>query len=783
MSVKAVPLRSTSAPPPAPLLTVRWSVLAPIVAGVAGCLGILARYGTPWAVSGLFLAYLVVLVALPGTIAWRLLARGRGLFLEQVVVGSALALSTQAILGFLLAPLHASRLSWVWAPAVLALSLLPRLRRTAWSTPRRSERSSVAGAWVQAGAVLAAVAWVGVTSLATHPLVTVDRSGPWVRAVPASAYVDLPFHQSLAAGIDRFYPLVYPYLDDEPLHYHLLAYEHIAGVSAATGIDLTWVLYRLDVVALVSLAVLAVGVLARRASGVAHAAPVAAVMAALSSAVAPYGWTATPFTSAGLLQSATFRSPTQTFGLPLLVAAVTVAAMILPRPALGSGGMDTERRPKRWLLAIAFGILAVGAGGAKSTTLPVLIGGVALTALVAILRRRDQRWPAVLLAVSAGAFVGLIVVFLHGQAGSLGIRPFDVVVVFWATGAVGQGVGTASRAVLAALGTLAWLSAGAAGVLLARRARRHDPVVLLLVGTALAGPAAALLTTASGASEVYFLYASWPVLVVLAVWGWADTWSLAVGRGLRRPMLVVSIAAAALGPTLVLLARVVSGRSVPPHLPADLPVRALVTPWLAIAAGLVAAGAITYLASKRGRRGALLAVALVAVALSSATVVTRPGELVDGFRMIAAGTVPAAEGAPIPLDGARAALFVRDHAAVNDVIATNAHCVGTSSPCDARHFWVSALTERRVLVEGWAYPEGFRPGLTRTSPFWDTARYTANQVVFTDPTSQNVAALRDEYGVTWLFVDRTVARESDRLRDYAQLVLDDGDAAVYRIGG
>jgi hypothetical protein len=94
---------------------------------------------------------------------------------------------------------------------------------------------------------------------------------------------------------------------------------------------------------------------------------------------------------------------------------------------------------------------------------------------------------------------------------------------------------------------------------------------------------------------------------------------------------------------------------------------------------------------------------------------------------------------------------------------------------------VSAVTERRVLVEGWAYPEGFRPGQTRTSPFWDVDRYEANEAVFDAPDEAAVRRLADEWGVRWLVVDRTLGVEDPALRRYATLVLENDQAAVYRI--
>jgi len=97
---------------------------------------------------------------------------------------------------------------------------------------------------------------------------------------------------------------------------------------------------------------------------------------------------------------------------------------------------------------------------------------------------------------------------------------------------------------------------------------------------------------------------------------------------------------------------------------------------------------------------------------------------------------------------------------------------------------VSALTERRVLVEGWAYPDGGDRGRpwSRTNPFWDVERYAQNEIVFTRPSQQAVELLTSEYGVRWLFVDRTVYRESPDLGQFAVLVYDSDDFAVYQVG-
>ena len=80
-----------------------------------------------------------------------------------------------------------------------------------------------------------------------------------------------------------------------------------------------------------------------------------------------------------------------------------------------------------------------------------------------------------------------------------------------------------------------------------------------------------------------------------------------------------------------------------------------------------------------------------------------------------------------------------------------------------RNFWVSGYTERRVLVEGWAYVAPEAVGIPSTEEnnanggppvFWDQPRLRLNDEVFTRPTRANVRELQRRYGVDWLFVDR-----------------------------
>jgi hypothetical protein len=59
----------------------------------------------------------------------------------------------------------------------------------------------------------------------------------------------------------------------------------------------------------------------------------------------------------------------------------------------------------------------------------------------------------------------------------------------------------------------------------------------------------------------------------------------------------------------------------------------------------------------------------------------------------------------ITVGTAKIAKYLQDNSDKNDLIATNRHCAGAeeNQTCTARQFALSALSERRVLLEGWSY--------------------------------------------------------------------------------
>ncbi len=144
--------------------------------------------------------------------------------------------------------------------------------------------------------------------------------------------------------------------------------------------------------------------------------------------------------------------------------------------------------------------------------------------------------------------------------------------------------------------------------------------------------------------------------------------------------------------------------------------------------------------------------------------------------------------AVVPGDGIDAARWLRDHSDPGDLVATNLHCIpiGVPNVCEARHFWVSAYAERRMLVEGWAYTgravaRGKTLGVNiRTVSFWDQPLLGRNDAAFSDPSSARLAALRTVDGVRWLFADLTMANGAALAND-ATLRYRQGNFAVYEL--
>jgi hypothetical protein len=95
----------------------------------------------------------------------------------------------------------------------------------------------------------------------------------------------------------------------------------------------------------------------------------------------------------------------------------------------------------------------------------------------------------------------------------------------------------------------------------------------------------------------------------------------------------------------------------------------------------------------------------------------------------------------VPATRVDAARWLRDHSSPADVVATNAHCLYVvRGYCDSRSFWISAYSERRVLVEGWIFAPraaelAAASPLGVYTPFWDQPLQKLNDTAFRAPTA------------------------------------------------
>jgi hypothetical protein len=124
--------------------------------------------------------------------------------------------------------------------------------------------------------------------------------------------------------------------------------------------------------------------------------------------------------------------------------------------------------------------------------------------------------------------------------------------------------------------------------------------------------------------------------------------------------------------------------------------------------------------------------------------------------------------------------YLRKESNKNDLIATNRHCAGLeeNQTCTARQFALSALSERRVFLEGWSYTTCplAEPILNQ---YWKKDSWKVHQDFFIAPTTENFEVLRKS-GVDWFVVDITRPSVSN-YEPFAELVKTSGSVALWKV--
>lgn len=740
----------------------------------------LNRAGVSAAEIGTYGSYLALVILWPGALLWRVSYRWRrdGLLrtsyvpdLEDLACGFACGYVVE-LAAYVVARGVGMPRAYVTVPILVGLGLSglivrERRRQTFQASTERDDGGAVSmgavGRWA-VGAILSFEAvWFTQRLFSTHPLNAVRITDP-----------DEMFHRALVGDLRHHFPATYPYVEyPGDLTYQWFVHAHMAASSWATGIDVELLYRRFDPLTLTVVATLGVALLATRVAQTRVAAPLAVALLVL---VGSFDITGTVIGEAatedrffyGLML---MHSPTQAFAYAI---SVPVILMVI----------DLLRCPLRWRPPwIVWTVLVTAIAGAKVAFLPLYVCGLLAAAVVAAISG-DARWRRAL--VAAGLTIAVVVtsswLLYRGDSQSLQWAPLQTADFFMARLGTGGG-GTFGRAVFAVALLAMWTLPGVGAIaLLVRRETRGDPSVWFLLAGAASGYGATFLLGHGGNSQLFFGRAGVPLLTIASAWGM----SLLVQRASSRQRWAMLVAALTAGVMLLAVRAITEGmRTVSPvdgRMVESPALRVWVNlPTLLAIATLLFAVHVLVRDLTRGRVALSLGVALafllgLGLARSMAFLIGH-GEL---------------EGKPYRYayfgpDGRASATWLRDNSSADERVMTNAHCGPVRRndviPCDGRHFWMSALSERRFVIEGWAYTA--RSDSDWAAPYWgDPSLLRRNDRLLRQPTAAALKRFTERHDVGWIFLDLREPAAYEALLDIPGVSLGfrRGDYAVLRVG-
>lgn len=476
------------------------SLLRPLACAAALCALVLARpahLDAAWSAAALVWVYLVAVVALPGLLLRRWLAPDDDV-LEWATFGLVAGLVLHLAAAELCLRLGAPTMAWL--PCMFAGA-------ACWRRSQCAPAPAPSSWW-----------WL---ALAAAACLRAHHRDPSSR--PADYDPDLLWHAGNAAEYLRGPIMQDPRVAGLAFDYHVHAYALPAVAARSLGLEIASCTMSL-LSALVPVLVVLVGcALARRIAGAkAGVAAGLALLLACDPALAlralglqaAEAWRSNAFFEAGL-----WNSPTTAFGLLLFLATLERVCAFLRATRAGSVG---------WSLAAQIVVSAWAMAGAKGSTAPVLVAGLA--AAGAWLAWRARSWRQPLFAVALLALAGSAPVFARlvgshdGYAQSMfRVEPFAAFVDAASVQAVGLGSPAAwllfpAWLLLFAGPSLAWAARGAWREARGAAEGAASPDVgfrAALTGCVLAGFGAALLVSAAGLSQLFFAYNSIACLAVL----------------------------------------------------------------------------------------------------------------------------------------------------------------------------------------------------------------------------------------------------------------------------
>jgi hypothetical protein len=723
-----------------------------------------------------YVAYWVAVVAFPGVVAWRLLGPRLRHGVHDLAVGVCVGYAAEVLarIGATAAglPPRVGDLTPL-ALAVVALCV-PRTRRRA-ARPWRPLPRAVG--WAYSALAVVVFVWFAFGYFARQPVSWTGRGGP---------ENDLLFALALAGEATHRWPLEFPWVQGEPLLYHWYFAEHLASATELTGVGLPTLILRLELLPAVGLVLLSTGALASRLTRRAWAGPLAAGLLLVVQDASAISWSKLLSQSTadlmGVGYDVSFWWSTSGAFAALVFAPLAVLLVDVVRGRAHAGGW--------WLLVP---LLFVGAGS-KASILPVVLVGTGWVVVTGWWgTRRLNRSALAALVLTGLVFVVSWRTVYGGQSQGLGLGPLRYVTTT-ALGSLVLGEGVPGRSALVLLLALVavvvalLVPLAGLGLLVGDRSTRTDPAAQLCLGMFMLGVAGMVLLYHQGQSNLYFLRTGMPLLAAAAAWGIATR----VPAGSRSQSWPAAFGAFVVGLGGMAALAAHDWTVFEPDQTALFRFGQVLVPYLLLAGlGLLAAVVARRLAPTRLLGAGLLVVLFVAGAGSLRVVGQAAGWAVA--HPVGWVDETANPSQDIDADGVRAAAWIGQHSAPDDVIVTNALCSNGSSRsvgvCVNRTFWVAAYSERRTIVSGWGYTATANRLATETGvvnnwevPFWDRARWDAVRTFLADPTEARAEELAGE-GVRWVLAVPGYDEVGARMGSVAEATYHSGGATVYRLPG
>jgi hypothetical protein len=760
-SATAVRAGDAVVPPGDPSLGGRLARWLPAAAAFVSIVAMLLDTHTPVIDIGRYAIYIGWGLTLPGTLLYRSLRRTPHTLVEDLAMGTTIGLVLEIGAWAAFSSVGGQGLLWLW-PALVVVPFLavPALRRHWRVTGYRP--APPGWSWAVAGVAVFFVGYVYVSYMRQTEPVPTGGAGAWY-------HIDLMYMLSMVGEAKHHFPVYNPQVASEPLNYHWFSYAHMASASLISGVDTPMVFFRLASPLFCVLAVLTLAVAGWRVSGKPWVGAFAAMLTFVIGefTLADMSWGQ----FGGVAAYMVWSSHSMAYSW-----AITFALMVVVVDLLRAGPRDVPLGRGAWAL---LALLLIGAAGSKSTIIPVVLGGLGVAGLAHLVTRRRVDWRLVGVGgvVAAGAAFATAAIY---RFETHGLRPGLLTDIEYFVYLKGHAVPTWRLVATYGFVTIAYLLflymrlAGIA--VLARLRRPWGHLEWFLLGSVLAGGAATLFFTHPALSQNFFIRTAFGFGAVLSAMGFA---ALVERYRIPARTLVVVFAVIIGGVSVLVLALRDQGfAAASAHLRFMQPIM-----YFALAlAVLLALGVAVWFVVLRRRWAGIAAVSLLGTVLLAGA----PSLVLDGWDHTQAP--PRWYHSHVTAEEAAAARWLRDHVPADEVIATNQHCLPElSSPgnCYSTSFWLSAYSERRQLVGSWLYvPREVDVMVELNSsiiPFWDQRKLADNDIVFTAPSAERVSLLVSRYGVHWLVADRAQGRESEELRNFADLRYTSGPIAIYQI--